>query len=82
MESADSPAAEIDRLSEAIARTPDDAALHFERGRLYYKQGYLDKALNDFIRVRQLDPAHTEAAHYEAMLKEIFAFRHMDMYNP
>ena len=82
MEPVDGLVARIDRLNEAIVRTPDDAALYFKRGKLYYRQGCLDKALNDFIRVLQLDPAHTEAAHYAAMLNEIFAFRYMDMYNP
>ena len=38
--------------------------------------------MNDFIRVRQLVPSHTEAGEYIAMLREIFEFRYKDIYNP
>ena len=66
------------RLGENIT----DVGLLMERGRLYHKAGVKDKALNDFLKVAELDPSNTEAREYIKLLKEIFAFRYMDYYNP
>ncbi len=69
-------------LDSRIAETPSDPGLLMERGRLYQKAGVNNKALNDFLKVEELDPANEEAKEYIKMLREIFAFRYMDYYNP
>jgi lipoprotein NlpI len=58
------------------------ALLMMERGKLYHKAGVNDKALNDFLKVVELDPTNREAREYVKMLRDIFAFRYMDYYNP
>ncbi len=73
---------EIDLLTAAIGKSPDDYRLYLERGKLYHRQGRFDKALNDFIRVRKIVPTHPEAREYITMLQEIFAFHYKDIYNP
>ena len=56
--------------------------LYFERAKLYYRSGRNSEALNDFLKVVQLDPANTEAREYEHQIREIFDYRYMDYYNP
>lgn len=70
------------QINERMGDEPSDVALIMERGRLYHKAGVNDKALNDFLKVSQLDPSNEEAREYVKLLKEIFAFRYMDYYNP
>lgn len=69
-------------LSAEIEKLPGNASLLMERGKLYQKAGINDKALNDFLKVVELEPANEEACEYVKMLREIFAFRYMDYYNP
>lgn len=71
--------AELDSKIEAV---PNDAALLMERGKLYQKAGVNDKALNDYVKVQTLDPSNLEAREHIKMLREIFAFRYMNYYNP
>ena len=73
---------EIDMLTGAIADDPDNYLLYMERGKLYHRSGAFDKALNDFIKVRELMPGHVEAQEYISMISEIFEFRYKDIYNP
>ncbi len=69
-------------LNTRIAEKNDDAQLLMQRGKLYQKAGVNDKALNDFLKVAELDPENEEAREYIKMLRNIFAFRYMDYYNP
>ncbi len=74
---------DIARLTAQIDHTPTASAeLYFERGKLYYRTGSFDLALNDFLHTLRLNPAHTEARSYEKLLREIFEFRYKDIYNP
>ena len=73
---------EIELLTAAIGESPGDYKLYLERGKLYHRNGAFDKALNDFVRVRQIIPTHTEAGEYIAMIREIFEFHYKDIYNP
>lgn len=57
-------------------------AFYLERARMHDRSGCMDKALNDYLRVQELDPTNTEAAQRITMLREIFAYRHFDYYNP
>lgn len=69
-------------INSCIAGKADDAQLLLQRGKLYQKAGVNDKALNDFLKVAELDPENEEAREYIKMLRKIFAFRYMDYYNP
>lgn len=52
----ESPVAHVDRLTRAIAATPDRAQLYLERGELVRLQGDLDAAAADFDRAGALEP--------------------------
>lgn len=69
-------------LNQAIDSSPLEADLYLQRGKLYHRTGEFHHALNDFIRVRQLSDTHPEAEAYITLLREIFAFRHAECYNP
>ena len=73
---------EIITLDRALEDKQNDAQLYLQRGRLYYKLGEMDSALNDFVKVRELDPGNVEAGEYVAMISEIFEFHYKDIYNP
>lgn len=73
---------EILRLDAAIEQAPGVHTLYLERGKIYQQAGQFDKALNDFVRVTQLDSENQEAQTYIKMIHEIFDFRHNDLYNP
>ena len=73
--------AELARLDAMIERSPS-AVLYIERGKLYNRNGMKDKALSDFLKAVKLDPENAEAQNYITMLREIFAFRYLDYYNP
>ncbi len=72
----------ISELSRAIGSSPSDHNLYIERGKAYYKAGLYGQAMNDFLKVRELDSDNGEAESYIEMIKEIFEFRNLDMYNP
>lgn len=62
---------------------PATAEAWLRRGKMYNANGAMDKALNAFLRAIELDPSNAgEAAEYVRMLREIFAFRYLDYYNP
>ena len=73
---------EIIRLTREIDLAPDDVLLYAERGKLYYRAGAFDKAMNDFVRVCTIEPGHVEAGEYIRLISEIFEFYHKDLYNP
>ena len=73
---------EITALNSAIEQRPDDARLLIRRGKLLHRTGRFDCALNDLLRAKRLCPDNPEADAYIALLREIFAFRHFDLYNP
>lgn len=71
----------LERLDERIAIKPT-AALYIERGRLHNANGQMHKALNDFLKAQELEPGNAEARSLITMIREIFAFRYVDYYNP
>lgn len=73
--------AELKRLTTLIDEEPF-AENYLLRARLYYKTGQLDKALNDFIKVKGEDPDNLEAQEHIKMISDIFDFRYKDYYNP
>lgn len=73
---------EIETLSAMINLSPDDHSLYMKRGRLYHQVGSFSEAYNDFVTAVQMTDNNIEALSYIETLKEIFAFRHIDTYNP
>lgn len=73
---------ELELLDSSITQNPDDAGLLSRRGKLYYASSQFGKALNDFMRVRELDPDSVEAQEFITMINGILEFRYTDIYNP
>ncbi|HJB85683.1 MAG TPA: hypothetical protein IAA13_09325 [Candidatus Alistipes merdigallinarum] len=73
---------QIETLTRDLETQPQRTELLLERGRLYFRSGAYDKAMNDFLHVKQIAGSHPEAEEYIVLLQEIFAFRHFDLYNP
>lgn len=73
--------AELKRLGNVIDEEPSSEN-YLLRARLYYRSGQLDKALNDFIKVKSIDPENQESQEYIKLISDIFDFRYKDYYNP
>lgn len=73
---------ELARLARAIKGDPENTGPLMERGRLYHRAGEFGSALNDFLRIVELDAENVEAKEYIKMINEILQFRHTDIYNP
>jgi len=50
----------VDALNSAIAKSPDDASLHFLLGQSYYQLGDFPRAVGGFERAVQLSPKDSE----------------------
>lgn len=72
----------IGSLTEKINEHPLDIVLYIERGKLHYQANDFGKAMNDFLRAREIDSSSVEAEQYLRMINEILEFRHKDLYNP
>lgn len=70
----------LNELSEAIAKAPD-AALYFERGKLYWRLGNRAKAASDYAEAAALDTA-SPAAEALRHAQEVEAFFNPDLLNP
>ena len=51
----------IANYTQAVRLEPKYVAAYANRGFAYYKQGQLDRALADFDRILELDPANADA---------------------
>ncbi len=71
-----------DTLDKMIGQGGAGAQAYLERGRLLYRRSQYGEALNDFLQAGQLDPDNPEAREYIRMLRDIFEYRNMDIYNP
>lgn len=71
----------LERLDAEIAASPS-SRLYLERGKLFNANGQMHKALNDLLKARELDPDNAEILNLITMIREIFAFRYTDYYNP
>ncbi len=72
----------IESLTEQIGEHPADITLYIERGKRFYSANEFGKAINDFQKVKELDPSSVEADQYLKMIYEILEFRYKDIYNP
>lgn len=71
----------IKQLSEDIVKSPQDDALYYERGKLYWKAGMRAEAITDFNQAVSIN-ADSPAADYLKMVNEILDFYNTDLYNP
>ena len=69
------------KVSQALEACPDDATLHYLKGRIGAKRADWQCALNAFNRAIQLDP-ESPAREARQAIEEILAFYHKDYYNP
>lgn len=72
---------QINRLSLQIQDSPSDAALFFERGKLFWKIGRRAEAMTDFNTAISFDP-QSPARAYLDMANDIMDFYNTDLYNP
>lgn len=75
-----SPASYLAELDRRVAA--NDSTALCERGKHRYSRAEFGPALNDFNRLLELVPDHTEARQYVEMIREILQFRYTDLYNP
>ncbi len=68
------------QLCDLIKAQPEVPQNYFERGRIHYRNNEFGKAINDFNRVLELDPSHTQARQMKDMTEAILNFRHFDIY--
>lgn len=55
--------ADIDRLTEAIERAPDDPELYLQRSEIYYEKEAYDQAIQDLAIVLKMDSTNLRAHH-------------------
>ncbi len=75
------PQGELAELNRAVAQEPSVENL-IARGKCHYRNNDFGKALNDFNSALMQEPFNAEATEFKGMVEEIFAFRHIDIYNP
>ena len=68
-------------VGRALEAWPDDATLHYLKGRIGAKRADWQGALNAFSRAIRLDP-ESPAREARQAIEEILAFYHKDYYNP
>lgn len=71
----------IDGLSKLIAEDESCWQAYLERGKLYWKEGKLKSALNDYIIADNLNPNSSPKELIKHTL-EIIQFRNIDILNP
>ena len=57
----------VDMVSAGLTRLPKSAGLYMARGVLYAQNGDFEKAMDDFERAHELDPAHSMTASAEGI---------------
>lgn len=71
----------IEQLTARIEAEPNNAALWYQRGRLYWQQDKRGAAMSDYAHAAELDPNSPAAAALE-QARQIMAFYCTDLYNP
>jgi tetratricopeptide (TPR) repeat protein len=75
--------AALDSLSELMAKMPGHEELYFARAELFYRLNKYGQAINDYLRVLEINPDNKEAAGKIDILKTILRFHNTDIYaNP
>lgn len=69
-------------INEVLQIHPDDADLHFWRGKIYYRRQEWGKAINQFQRVLDINPSYPGAKEQIQMANDILGYFMPDMFNP
>ena len=67
-------------LDEALKVRPDDEALLFMRAGFFYKLNRYGDALNDYMRVLEVNPHNKEASGKIDIIKTILRYHNTDIY--
>lgn len=71
----------LEYLDRAIVRKPGDAALWYERGRLYWRLGNKANAIADYEEAVFLD-SESPARHALQLARDVMDFYNTDLLNP
>lgn len=71
----------ISRLDQAIENEADNAALWYERGRVYWRLGQKSNAISDYEEAVYLDP-DSPARHALELARGVMDFYNPDLLNP
>lgn len=71
----------ISRLDHAIEHDAGNAALWYERGRIYWRLGQKTNAISDYEEAVYLDP-HSPARHALELARQVMDFYNPDLLNP
>ncbi len=70
-------------LDEAIKAQPEDEELYFIRAEFFYKLNRYGAAINDYIKVVEINPGNKEAVGKIDIIKTILRYNNTDIYaNP
>ncbi len=73
----------LSEITELIAQLPGQEDIYFARAELFYKLNRYGEAINDYMRVLEINPENREAAGKIDILKTILRFHNTDIYaNP
>lgn len=79
--SPDNSAERLRRLSDHLAKAPDDEDALIERGRLYWALGHRSEAINDYLAAQRINP-DGKATQLLKATYDILDFYNKDLYNP
>ncbi len=75
--------AALSAITKLIAQLPGQEDVYFARAELFYKLNRYGEAINDYLRVLEINPENNEAAGKIDILKTILRFHNTDIYaNP
>ncbi len=73
----------VKMLDEAIKAQPEDEELYFIRAEFFYKLNRYGAAINDYIKVVEINPGNKEAVGKIDIIKTILRYNNTDIYaNP
>ena len=58
-------------ILDELSKIYKDERIYYEQGRLYYNQGEIDKALDRFLKVVEINPIHSNALYSIGLALEL-----------
>lgn len=71
----------IEEVSRRLDQEPEKTELLMQRALLYQKLSQHDRALNDYLKVKEIEPDNLEAQAYIELLQEIINYRYILFYD-
>ena len=71
----------IEEVSRRLDQEPEKTELLMRRALLYQKLSQHDRALNDYLKVKEIEPDNPEAQAYIELLQEIINYRYILFYD-